>query len=215
MGTDPESILFTSEPSGKISYPLAYLFHKEKERERERSKPEALEWEHWLQDPWVSNSDNSHKGNHLNTRSSTPQPTVVPYAGCLIKTTKKQKYKPNNHQTGLLSHSALPIRGKTNKQTNKKETHHRSQSIQSLHKPLDQTLDSRNQKEEIIQTWSSGKGDLKENKFKKNYMKMQRNTTQMKEQTRNTKCNTWRGNRQTTWKRIQNNDSKETSGDNI
>ena len=38
MGTDPESILFTSEPSGKISYPLAYLFHKEKERERERDQ---------------------------------------------------------------------------------------------------------------------------------------------------------------------------------
>ena len=29
----------------------------------------------------------------------------------------KQKYKPNHQQTGLLPHSALPIRGKTNKQT--------------------------------------------------------------------------------------------------
>ena len=42
MGTDPESILFTSEPSGKISYPLAYLFHKEKEREREREREKNL-----------------------------------------------------------------------------------------------------------------------------------------------------------------------------
>jgi len=28
----------------------------------------------------------------------------------------KQKYKPNHQQTGLLPHSVLPIRGKTNKQ---------------------------------------------------------------------------------------------------
>ena len=28
----------------------------------------------------------------------------------------KQKYKPNHQQTGLPPHSALPIRGKTNKQ---------------------------------------------------------------------------------------------------
>ena len=41
-------------------------------------------------------------------------------------------------------------------------------------------------------------------------MKRQRNTTQVKEQTRNTESpNKWRGNRQTTWKRIQNNDSKD------
>jgi len=31
----------------------------------------------------------------------------------------KQKYKPNHQQTGLPPHSALPTRGKTNKQTNK------------------------------------------------------------------------------------------------
>jgi len=31
----------------------------------------------------------------------------------------KQKYKPNHQQTGLPPHSALPIRGKTNKQINK------------------------------------------------------------------------------------------------
>ena len=44
----------------------------------------------------------------------------------------------------------------------------------------------------------------------KNIMKRQRNTTQMKEQTRkNRSPNKWRGNRQATWKRIQNNDSKD------
>jgi len=31
----------------------------------------------------------------------------------------KQKYKPNHQQTGLPPNSALPIRGKINKQMNK------------------------------------------------------------------------------------------------
>jgi len=33
-----------------------------------------------------------------------------------FKEQTKQKYKPNHQQTGLPPHSALPIRGKTNKQ---------------------------------------------------------------------------------------------------
>ena len=45
--------------------------------------------------------------------------------------------------------------------------------------------EGRNQKEERIQPWSLGKGDLKHNKFKK-IKKRQRKTTQMKEQIRNT-----------------------------
>ena len=40
-------------------------------------------------------------------------------------------------------------------------------------------------------------------------MKRQRNTTQMKEQIRNTEVQINEENRQTTWKRIQNNDSKD------
>ena len=44
---------------------------------------------------------------------------------------------------------------------------HKSQPIWSLHKPLDQTYEGRNQKEERIQPWSLGKGDLKHNKLKK------------------------------------------------
>jgi len=46
-----------------------------------------------------------------------------------------KQYKPNHQQTGLPPQSALPIRGKTNKQT---KTQHKSHPIQSLHKPLDQ-----------------------------------------------------------------------------
>ena len=60
--------------------------------------------------------------------------------------------------------------------------------VGSLDKPLDQTSEGRNQKEERIQPWSLGKGDLKYNKLKKIIMKRQRNTAQTKEQTRNTEA---------------------------
>ena len=124
----------------------------------------------------------------MNTRSSTSQPTVVPYAGCLIETTKKQKCKPNNQQTGLLSHSALPIRGKTNKQTKKKLT-----TDLSLYKAYTNhwtklwIAETKRKKEFKLE--AQEKETLKKISLKK-IMKMQRNTTQMKEQTRNTKCNT-------------------------
>ena len=92
----------------------------------------------------------------------------------------KQKYKPNHQQTGLAPHSALSIRGKK-----KKKTQHKSHPILSLHKPLDQPEEGRSQKEDRIQTWSLGKGDLKHNKFLKSNEKAE-NTTQEKKQTRNT-----------------------------
>ena len=44
----------------------------------------------------------------------------------------------------------------------------KSHPIQSLHKPLDQTWEGRNQKKERFQPWGLGKGDLKHNKLKKN-----------------------------------------------
>ena len=51
------------------------------------------------------------------------------------------------------------------------------------------TLENRDENEERIQPWSLGKGYLKHNKLKK-IIKRQRNTTQMKEQTRNTEVQT-------------------------
>ena len=80
--------------------------------------------------------------------------------------------------------AALPIRGKTNKQT---KTQDKSHPIWSLRKPLDQPYEGRKQKEERIQPWSLRKGDLKHNKLKKKKKeKRQRNAAQMKEQTRST-----------------------------
>ena len=92
-----------------------------------------------------------------------------------------KKYKPTQQQAGLPPHSTLPIRGKTNKQ----KTQHKSHPIWSLYKPLDQAYEGRNLKEEKNQTGSLGNGHLKHTKLKK-IMKRQRNTTQMKDHTRNT-----------------------------
>jgi len=67
----------------------------------------------------------------------------------------------------LTSSSSLAHQ-KKNKQTNKQtKTQDKSHPIWSLHKPLDQPYEGRNQKEERIQPWSLRKGDLKQNKFKK------------------------------------------------
>ena len=47
------------------------------------------------------------------------------------------------------------------------ECKHKSHPTWSLHKPLDQTYEGRDQKRERIQPWKLGKGDLEHNKFKK------------------------------------------------
>ena len=77
----------------------------------------------------------------------------------------KQKYKPNHQQIGLPPHSALPIRGKTNKQTNKNSA--QISPYMKLTQTTGPNLEGRNQMEERIQPWSLGKGDLKHNKLKK------------------------------------------------
>ena len=49
------------------------------------------------------------------------QPLRAPYMqDALSKQQTQQKYKSSHQQTGLPPHSALLIRGKTNRQTNKK-----------------------------------------------------------------------------------------------
>jgi len=65
------------------------------------------------------------------------------------------------------------------------KTQHKSHSIWSLHKPLNQPQEDRNQKEERIQPSSLGREERKHSMLKKKN-KRQRNTAQMKEQTRNT-----------------------------
>ena len=74
----------------------------------------------------------------------------------------RQKYKPSHQQTGVPPHAALPIRGKKKQ----KITQHKSHPKWSLHKPLHQPYEGRNQKKEKIQPWSLGRRDLKHNKLK-------------------------------------------------
>ena len=54
-----------------------------------------------------------------------------------------------------------------------------------------------------------GKGDLKCSKFKKNNEKAEKYYTNEAINYKHRSPNKWRGNRKTTWKRIQNNGSKD------
>ena len=60
----------------------------------------------------------------------------------------KQKYKPSHQQTGP-PHSALPIRGKTNKQISKNSA--QISPYKKLTQTTGPTLEGRDQKEERIQ----------------------------------------------------------------
>ena len=61
----------------------------------------------------------------------------------------KQKYKPKHQQIGLLPHSALPIRGKTKKETNKNSA--QISPYKKLTQTTGTTLEGRKKKEERIQ----------------------------------------------------------------
>ena len=101
------------------------------------------------------------------------------------------------------------------------KTQHKSHPIWSLYKPLDQPQEGRKQKEETIQPssrkefnfpWSLGKGDLKHNKLKKkkkHNKKAEKYYTNEGTNSKHRSQNKWRGNRQTTWKIIQNNDKDD------
>ena len=101
----------------------------------------------------------------------------------------KQKYKPNHQQTRLPPHSALPIRGKTNKQ--KLTTNLTLYETHTNHWTNLRRAETKTKKEfNLLQGNNSTfldlrKEDLKYNNLKKK-KKRQRNTAQMKEQTRNT-----------------------------
>jgi len=104
----------------------------------------------------------------------------------------KQKYKSNHQETGLPPHSVFPITGKRNKQ--KLSTNLTQYEAYTNHWTNLGRADTKRKKEfnllqkRIQRSLKPGKGDLKNNKLKKKKrnMKRQRNTTQMKEQTRNT-----------------------------
>ena len=101
----------------------------------------------------------------------------------------KQKYKLSNQQTGLPPHSALPIRGKTNKNSAKISPYRKltqtTGPILGGHK-LKGRQNSNFFKQRIQLSLKPGKGDLTSNIITlKKIKKRQRNTAKMKEQTRN------------------------------
>ena len=92
----------------------------------------------------------------------------------------KQKYKPNHQQVELPPHSALPIRGKTNKQNLSTKLTLR------LTQPTGPTLGGPKLKRRKNSALKPGKRRPQTQQVMKKMMKRQRNITQMKEQTRNT-----------------------------
>ena len=90
----------------------------------------------------------------------------------------KQKYKTSHQQTGLPPHSALPIRGKTNKQTKSQHKFHPNHSAKL------RRAETKRKKEFNLETWENKTSD--KIRLKKIVMKRRENTTQMKEPTRNT-----------------------------
>ena len=86
----------------------------------------------------------------------------------------KQKYKPSHQQTGLPPHSALSIRVKTNKQSNKNSV--QISSYRKLTQSTGLILGGQQPKGRKNSTLMPGGRRI---------MKRQRSTTQMKEQTRN------------------------------
>ena len=82
-------------------------------------------------------------------RPGITQSPVAPCARRLTKKTKNktkqktQKYKPNHQQTGLPPHSALPNRGKNNKQTSSEKAAKISPYMK-LTQPTGPTLEGRN-----------------------------------------------------------------------
>ena len=99
----------------------------------------------------------------------------------------KQKFKSSNQQIGLPPHSALPIRGKTNK--NSAQISH-TEAYTDYQTNLKRAETKRKKEFNLLQGKNStfleaSDRDLK-HKFKKIIMKTQRNIIQMQEQTRNT-----------------------------
>ena len=69
----------------------------------------------------------------------------------------KQKYKPNHQQKGLTRHSALPIRGKTNKQTNKQKNSAQTSPYTKLAQTTGPTLGGQKPKGRKNSTLKPGK----------------------------------------------------------
>ena len=118
----------------------------------------------------------------MNIRPGITQPAI---ALCAVRSSNqqtKQKYKSSHQQTGLSPHSALPIRGKANKQT-KLSTNLTQYEAHTNHRTNLRKAETKRKKEfnpEVLEKETSNTVSYKK------IMKRDRNTTKMKEQDRNT-----------------------------
>ena len=112
----------------------------------------------WIQDP--ASPDHQHQYLVQDTSS---------------KQQRKQKYKPNHQQTGLLPHSALPIRGKTNKQ--KLSTNLTLYEVYTNH-CTNLRPETKRKKEFNLEAWEK---ETSSTISLKQIMRRQRNATQVKE----------------------------------
>ena len=113
----------------------------------------------------------------MNTRSGITKPPVQDASS---KQQIKQKYNPNHQQTGLPPHSAFPMRVKTKKKLSINLTLYEAYTNYCTNL---REAETKRRKEFSLEAW--GKETSNTLSLKK-IMKRQRNTAQMKEQTRNT-----------------------------
>ena len=95
---------------------------------------------------------------------------------------QNKKKSPNHQQTGLPPHSALPLRGKPNKQ--KLSTNLTLKEAYTNHSTNLRKAETKRKKEFNPEAWEKETSNTAS--FKKKIMKRKRNTTPMKEQIRNT-----------------------------
>ena len=149
------------------------------------------------------------------------QTPVTSCAGHLIQATNKTQIQTQSSADGTTTSFPLPIRGNQQAQRNLAQF--------SPYKKFTQTigpnLEGRNQKEERIQPasrkefnfpWSLGKETSSTITLKKKkWWKGREILHKWRDKLETQSPNKWRGNRQTTRKRIQNNDSKDDKNKNL
>ena len=137
-----------------------------------------------LHEKGVSINENSHKGNHLNTRPGINQQPVAHCAGCLISTTNNPKIQTQSPADRITTSLSLAYQS-NNKQ--KLITNLTLQEAYTNHWTRLRRAETKRKKESNLEAWEK---DISNTiKFKKIIIitiKRHRNTTQMKKQTRNT-----------------------------
>jgi len=89
----------------------------------------------------------------LNKRPASPNHQQHTLQDASSKQQTKKKSKLNNQQTGLPPHSALPIRGKTNKQTKKLSINLMYRKLTQTTEPTLEGAETKRKKEFNLEAW--------------------------------------------------------------